>query len=144
MPRPWTMHYLHYKACIFLTLYRTSFLSWIIFAPLVPSLAPKFIAAHNKSSTSLIVKWSQLPGECFQGEPIGYNITYYPVDFKSDKLFVTANYILNSTVLSNLTVLTMYVINGSAISSRGIGPANTMKARTGAEGKKLILFTIPK
>ena len=128
MSRLWTIHYIDCKACIFLTLYLTVFLSQIIFAPLVPSLAPDFIAAHNKSSTSLIVKWSQLPVKCFQGEPIGYNITYYPVDFKSDKLFVTANYILNSTVLSNLTLFTMYIISVSAVSSGGIGPANAIKA----------------
>lgn len=31
----------------------------------------------------------------------------------------------------------MYVINVSAVSSGGIGPANTAKGRTGAEGKKV-------
>ena len=108
-----------------------------IFAPPAPSLVPDFVAVHNKSSTSLIAKWSQLPGEYFQGEPIGYNITYYPVDSKSDKRFVTVNYTLNSSTLSNLTVFTMYVINVSAVSSGGVGPANTVKARTRAEGKNL-------
>ena len=46
----------------------------------------------------------------------------------------------NATTLSKLIVYTMYVINVSAVSSGGIGgPAKTVKARTDAEGKFLIL-----
>lgn len=91
---------------------------------------------YSKSSTSLIVKWSQLPGEYFQGQPIGYNITYHAVDSKGNVTFVTVHHTVNSTTLSNLTVFTMYVINVSAVSSGGVGPADTAMARTGAEGKK--------
>ena len=91
---------------------------------------------YSKSSTSLIVKWSQLPGEYFQGQPIGYKITYHVVDSKGNVTFAAVHYTVNSTTLSNLTVYTMYVINVSAVSSGGVGPADTAMARTGAEGKK--------
>lgn len=46
---------------------------------------------------------------------------------------MSVNYTKNTTTLTNLTVYTMYVINVSAVSFGGIGPAATLKARTGAE-----------
>ena len=49
------------------------------------------------------------------------------------------NYTTNITTLKNLTVFTMYVINVSAVSSGGIGPAKTAGARTGAEGKEVLV-----
>ena len=92
------------------------------------------VTAYNSSSTSLVVKWSHLLDEHFQGQPIGYNITYYPVDLESEINFTSVNYTTNSTTLSDLTVYTMYVINVSAVSSGGIGPANTAKVLTVAKG----------
>lgn len=50
------------------------------------------------------------------------------------------NNIVNRTTLSNLTVFTMYIINVSAVSSGGMGPANTTVARTGAEGESDFLY----
>ncbi|PFX34734.1 Protein sidekick-1, partial [Stylophora pistillata] len=100
---------------------------------LAPARAPDFITAYNKSSSSLVVMWSYLTEEHFQGQPIGYNITYYPIDSKIDTNFVIANKTINSTTLTNLDVHAVYVINVSAMSSGGIGPANTVKAQTGAE-----------
>ena len=67
--------------------------------------------------------------------PIGYAIIYYPAEVESDINFVTVNFTTNTTTLTNLTVYTMYVINVSAVSSGGIGIANTVKARTAAEGE---------
>ena len=51
---------------------------------------------------------------------------------------MSLNYTTNATTLTNLTVYTMYVINVSAVSSGGIGPANTARARTDAEGKEVL------
>ena len=42
-----------------------------------------------------------------------------------------------TTVLANLTVYTVYGVNVSALSSGGIGPASTVKARTDARGTKV-------
>ena len=47
---------------------------------------------------------------------------------------MNVNFASNSTILSNLTAYTIYVINVSAVSPGGKGPANTAKARTQAEG----------
>lgn len=92
------------------------------------------VTAHNSSSTSLLVEWTRLPEEDFRGLPIGYKIIYYPAEVQSEINFMTVNYTTNTTVLTNLTVYTKYVINASAVSSGGIGPVNTIKARTNGEG----------
>ena len=100
-----------------------------------PFRAPDLEIAYNQSSTSLALKWRHLPEKYFQGEPISYRITYNPVASENDLNFFCVNYTSNTTTLTNLIVYTVYVINVSAVSSGGIGPANTVKARTGAEGK---------
>ena len=101
-----------------------------------PCRAPDLVVAYNLSSTSLAVKWRHLPENYFQGEPLSYRISYNPVGSENDINFVSVNYkYSNKTTLTNLTVYTVYVINVSAVSSGGIGPENTVKARTGAEGR---------
>ena len=102
---------------------------------LVPSRAPDLVAARNSSSTSLVVKWSHLSKNHFRGEPIGYQIFYYPANAEKERISMTVNYTTNTKTLTNLTVYTMYVINVLAVSSGGIGPARTARARTDAEGK---------
>ena len=105
-----------------------------MFFLLAPSQSPGLVAAYNFSSSILIVKWSHLPEEHFHGPPIGYIVTYYAVDLEGEIKFVKVNFTTSTTTLTNLTVYTMYVINVSAVSSGGIGPANTIQVRTGAEG----------
>lgn len=61
---------------------------------------------------------------------------------ESDKNAVRVNHTTNTMTLSRLTIYTMYVINVSAVSSRGTGPANTAKARTDAEGVVVVYFGI--
>lgn len=92
------------------------------------------VTVYNSSSTTLVVKWSQLLNNDFQGKPIGYRITYYSEESENDAKLISLNYTTNIITLTNLTVYTMYVINVSAVSSGGIGTANTAKARTDARG----------
>ena len=73
-----------------------------------------------------------MPKQYYQGEPIGYNITYNPVNFKSDLKFMSVNYTTNTTTLKKLDVYTKYYINVSAVSSGGVGPAKLTFASTGA------------
>ena len=102
-----------------------------------PSRTPHLVTAYTFSSTSLVVQWGLLLEENFQGQPIGYRI-FYSEEAEDDKKAVYLNYTTNIATLTNLTVYTVYVINVSAVSSGGIGPGKTAKARTGAEGKKLL------
>ena len=113
-------------------------------SPSAPFRAPDLVIGYNYSSTSLVVKWRHLLLEDFRGKPIGYKITYYPVNSENDVISLSVNYTSNTTTLTNLTVYTMHVINVSAVSSGGIGPANTAKARTGAEGRKVSIKQSPK
>ena len=105
------------------------------FSLLAPFRAPGKVFAYSSSSTAVIVVWSHLSEEDFQGQPIGYNITYYLVDLEGDVNFVRVNFTTNSTTLTNLAVYVLYVINVSAVSSGGIGPANIVQARTDAAGR---------
>ena len=90
---------------------------------------------YNASSTSLMVKWSHVPKQYFRGKPIGYSIIYYPADLKSDFKLVSVNYTTNTIKITDLVVYTKYIITISAVSSRGVGPAEMTMARTDAEGK---------
>lgn len=106
----------------------------LLFFLSAPSRAPDIVIAQKANSTSLVVKWSHLPEEYFRGLPTGYSITYFAANSENDVNFVDVTFASNSTILSNLTAYTMYVINVSAVSPGGKGPANTVKVRTQAEG----------
>ena len=97
-----------------------------------PSRAPDLVTAYNTSSTSLVVKWTHVPKDYLRGRPIGYNITYYTVDFKSEIKTVSVNYTTNITNLMGLDVYTKYGINVSVVSSGGVGPTKSTFASTGA------------
>ena len=84
-----------------------------------------------------MVKWSHVPKQYYQGKPIGYNITYYTFDHEGDFKFVSVNYTTNTTKLTDLAVYTMYIVNVSAVSSGGVGPAKMVITRTDAEGEKV-------
>ena len=85
-----------------------------------------------------MVKWSHVPKQYHQGKPIGYKIIYCAVDSESDFTVVNVNYTTNTTTLTNLSVYTMYVVNVSAVSSGGVGPAKMVITRTDAEGEKVL------
>ena len=130
------MHIVHSKVPGILRLICLQFLVEHFFQLIsAPCRAPDLVIAYNLSSTSLVVKWRHLPENYFQGEPISYRITNNPVGSENDINVFSVNYTSNTTTLTNLAVYTLYVINVSAVSSGGIGPANTVKARTGAKGK---------
>ena len=88
------------------------------------------------------MEWSQLPEIYFQGRPIGYDITYYPVYSEREINRLNTHFGMNTITLTNLSVYTLYVINVSAMSSGGIGPANTAVGRTDAEGISLTTFFV--
>lgn len=104
-----------------------------LFFSSAPAQAPDIIVAYNSSSTSLIVKWNHLSKRYFNGEPLGYKVTYHPFSLERNISSITVKY-KNITELTNLSAFTMYVINVSAVSSGGVGPWNTIKARTDDAG----------
>lgn len=108
---------------------------------LAPLRALSLVTVHRSSSTSLVVKWSHLQEEYFQGQPTAYKINYYPENLEREVNFWTVNYTTSAATLTNLTIYTLYTVKVSAVSSGGVGPANTVKAQTGAEGKKKLKAT---
>ena len=72
----------------------------------------------------------------FNGKRIGYQITYYPVDWENKLSFFVVNYTKNFAELINLTAFTTYVINVSAVSSGGVGPGKSSVVQTEDAGKK--------
>ena len=99
-----------------------------------PSRTRDLKSVLNSNPTRLVVKWSHLSEKDFHGQPIGYNIIYYPVKLQRHINALSVNYTRNIITLTDLRIYTTYIINVSAVSSGGIGPENTIKARTGAEG----------
>ena len=90
------------------------------------------VTLYNTSSTSLTLKWSHIQKHFFQGRPVGYKIVFYPVDLGSrDFNSVSVNYSTNTTTLTGLAVGTMYIVQVSAVSSGGVGPAKKTIAETG-------------
>ena len=98
--------------------------------PTAPSRPPDVIFPYNTTSKSLIVKWSHVPKQYFNGKPTGYNISYYPATFEWNVRFVTVDYKTNSTELSNLAAFTIYVIKVAAVSSGGVGPRSMISVQT--------------
>ena len=96
----------------------------------VPYRPPKLVAAFNTSSTSLVVKWSPVPREYFDGKPIGYKIYFIP-HWDDGFPFVIVNYTMNTITLTNLYFYTEYFIAVAAVSSDGEGPAKSTSATTG-------------
>ena len=83
-----------------------------------------------------------MPKQYFQGKAMGYRITYYPVDLKSEIRFVSVAYTTNTTTLTKLDVYTMYLVYVSAVSSGGVGPAITLMTRTGSEGNEILVLVL--
>ena len=73
--------------------------------------------------------------EDFNGQCIGYQITYVAADSYSDFHLTTVNYTTNFTELTNLTAFTEYVVTVSGVSSGGVGPKALTIARTDEAGK---------
>ena len=81
-----------------------------------------------------------MPKKKFNGKRVGYKISYYPVGRSWKIRNLSVNYRTNYTELTaNLTVFTEYVITVSAVSSGGVGPGNTIIARTGDAGTVIYL-----
>ncbi|CAB4004398.1 sidekick-1-like isoform X1 [Paramuricea clavata] len=108
--------------------------------PQVPKSGPNITHINATSSTSIAVRWGEVPAEDTNG-----NITHYFVCYK---VHTTSNNNCSnmtrvdgvnnrSTVLNNLNVFTTYVVAVKAATSKGAGPAGLTKiARTSEDVPK--------
>lgn len=74
----------------------------------------------------------------FNGNVLGYKVTYHPVGLEQNLSFATVNY-TNTTELTNLVAFTVYVINVSAVSSGGVGPGNYAVSQTDDTGTNITI-----
>jgi len=84
-----------------------------------------------------------VPKQYYHGKVVGYNIIYCVAEKECEFNVANVNYSTNTATLKGLAVYTMYVVNVSAVSSGGVGPAKMVIKRTDAEGKevfKLFVF----
>ena len=97
-----------------------------------PSIAPEFAKAISYGKSTMYIYWARIPDRSFNGKPLGYNITYYPVGSEHNLRFAAVGDTESTSFeLSGLDFNTTYVIKLSALSSGGEGPAISTTATTG-------------
>ena len=77
---------------------------------IVPSLPPKHLAAHNTSSTSLMVTWSNVPDGFVHGILRGYRVLFKTDQGISYRNVTTANQSFELTSLEKFTKYTVKVL----------------------------------
>ena len=94
-----------------------------IFRNLVPSAPPQIVRAVNKTSTSILIRWCEVPFGQKNGHILSYNVTYTMVN----QNVTTTKQIEAPTLQVNLTGLranTNYSITVMASTIKGHGPAS--------------------
>ena len=94
-----------------------------IFRNLVPSAPPQIVRAVNKTSTSILITWYEVPFGQKNGHILSYNVTYTMVN----QNVTTTKQIEAPTLQVNLTGLranTNYSITVMASTIKGHGPAS--------------------
>ena len=95
---------------------------------LVPSNPPQSINAVANSPSTIIVAWTNLPQEQWNGQPIGALIKYTDgIGHEGNK---TVSFPTISIVLQNLVPATTYVLDVCALTTPGAGPCQRVQATT--------------
>ena len=91
--------------------------------------------AWNTSSTSISVKWDEVPVEKQHGEIINYTVSYWVTEEDAQEAKSVASSI-PEVELKNLVKYTYYNISVSAATVKGYGPASIpYKVRTDEDSK---------
>ena len=98
-----------------------------------PSAPPSHIS-HHSSSTSIVVRWDEVPQEHRNGDIQGYQVLYHDAD--GPKLEKTVDASTRETSLTDLKTSTAYTIKVLAFTSVGDGPASPEISVTTAEDSK--------
>ena len=101
----------------------------------MPSAAPQNVRGHNKSSTSILVTWDEVPANEQRG-----NIRYYSVIYRETQGGAEMSKRVNAPTLSvELTGLKKYAkysIQVSAATVKGDGPASVPITVSTKQGSK--------
>ncbi|XP_078355116.1 protein sidekick-1-like isoform X18 [Oculina patagonica] len=89
-----------------------------------PTAAPENVTGHNKSSTSILVTWHDVPAADQNGIILTYTITYVSL-VENHNGNVTVNYPDHQTTLTGLREYVNYSITVLASTVKGDGPASS-------------------
>ena len=91
---------------------------------------------QNRSSTSILVKWNEVPAVEQNGIITGYTITYKSQTAENDNGNVQVNGSVRQTELTNLKEYVNYNITVLASTVKGDGPASNLTVvRTDQDSK---------
>ena len=102
----------------------------------VPRISPKSIEATPNSPFSVIVAWSNLLQNEWNGKPIGYEVRYN--DLNGNFGNETVLFPVSSSTLQGLIPLTTYIIEVCAYTKEGTGPCQKVDATTLPSGKFIV------
>ena len=99
--------------------------------PPVPSAPPSYVRGNSTSSTSIFLKWDQVPLSYQNGVILYYTITYYRTYYNRFPQTVVVAAPTTQTTLTGLNQRTVYSITVSASTIKGVGPAAYIYIATG-------------
>lgn len=107
---------------------------------LAPSKPPSTVYTFNRTSTTILVKWSPIPQNSTHGILLGYHIhfkTMNPVGFSNVVPDIqSARASSTSSLIQRLLKFTEYTIQVSGYTVKGDGPlSNAVVVRTDEDGK---------
>ena len=104
-----------------------------------PDGAPQNVRGQNRSSTSILVTWDEVPANQQNGIILGYTIIYHSLT-ENDNGSVQVNGSVRQTELTNLKEFVNYNITMLASTEEGDGPASApIVVRTDQDSKYYFL-----
>ena len=101
----------------------------------VPSKPPGNVTAHNTSSNSLFIQWTELEESAKNGILLGYVIIYVdPIGSSQEKKVLGGETVQH--ILTRLSTWTKYTINVTAYTKVGTGPKSPAVSVSTDQGSK--------
>ena len=120
---------------------RFSFYCPVVFFFLEPSSPPENVQGHNSSSTSISVKWDEVPAEKQNGEILNYTVMYGKTGGGEAEKRKQVNSPSRNVQLTNLAKYTSYSIRVLAATVKGDGPpSNPIQVRTDEDSKETLRY----
>ncbi|KAK4297697.1 hypothetical protein Pmani_029905 [Petrolisthes manimaculis] len=106
----------------------------------VPEGKPIFTAAHNASSTSILLHWKPPSQSTVHGEFLGYRITLVPRDIpdpRPDQIvhITIKEHTATSHLVQGLRTYTQYLVSLQVFNPEGNGPTSTVAVMTDEGGE---------
>ena len=107
----------------------------LLFCFAAPIEAPVLVKAVNTSSTSIILKWTEISPENYGGILLGYRIYYRPADTKKKTKVIELSTTTFTYHLTDLFLWWSYEIRVGAYNRVGIGVTTNVTVQTDEDRK---------